>query len=113
MNTPSAGTTNSIFVMQLIDLALQQPRHLSPVLDTFIRALPRTYLAIHSDEDTSVCVAITGEAGGRWSILREEQAWKLYTGAPDSPTAEVFLDQDIAWRLFTRGASIRMWRRRK
>ena len=82
---------------------LKQPRYLSPVLEAFIRALPRTYQAIHADENTSVSVAITGEAGGCWSILREQQAWKLYTGVPDSPTAEVLVDQDIAWRLFTRG----------
>ena len=82
---------------------LKQPRYFSPVLETFIRALPRTYQAILSDENTSVSISISGEAGGRWSILRENRAWNLYTGAPDKPTAEVLVDQDIAWRLFTRG----------
>lgn len=82
---------------------LKQPKYLSPVLDAFIRALPRTYEAIHSDENTSVTVTITGDAGGRWSIVRESGVWTLYTGAPQAPTAEVIVDQDIAWRLFTRG----------
>jgi uncharacterized protein (TIGR03083 family) len=82
---------------------LKQPRYFSPVLDTFIRALPRTYQAIFSDENTSVTISITGEAGGRWSVLRENGEWNLYTGAPGRPTAEVIVDQDIAWRLFTRG----------
>lgn len=82
---------------------LKQPRYLSPVLDTFMRALPRTYQAIHSVENTAVSMTITGDAGGRWSILWENGAWKLYSGVPDKPTAEVVVDQDVAWRLFTRG----------
>jgi len=82
---------------------LKQPRYFSPVLDTFIRAFPRTYQAIHSDENTSVSVSITGDAGGRWSVVQEKGSWNLYTGTPDKPTAEIFVDQDIAWRLFTRG----------
>jgi uncharacterized protein (TIGR03083 family) len=82
---------------------LKQPKYFSPVLDAFIRALPRTYEATNSDENTSVSISITGDAGGRWSVLRENGVWNLYTGAPDKPTAEVFVGQDIAWRLFTRG----------
>ena len=82
---------------------LKQPKYFSPVLDAFIRALPRTYEATNSDENTSVSISITGDAGGRWSVLRENGVWNLYTGAPDKPTAEVLVDQDIAWRLFTRG----------
>ena len=82
---------------------LKQPKYFSPVLDAFIRALPRTYEATNSAENTSVSISITGDAGGRWSVLRENGVWNLYTGAPDKPTAEVFIDQDIAWRLFTRG----------
>ena len=82
---------------------LTQPKYFSPVLDAFIRALPRTYEATNSPENTSVSISITGNAGGRWSILREKGVWNLYTGTPDKPTAEVFVDQEIAWRLFTRG----------
>lgn len=82
---------------------LKQPKYFSPVLDAFIRALPRTYESTNSDENTSLSISITGDAGGRWSVLRENGEWNLYTGAPDKPTAEVFIGQDIAWRLFTRG----------
>ncbi len=82
---------------------LKQPTYFSPILDAFVRALPRTYQAVNSAENTSVTLSITGNAGGRWSILRERGGWNLYTGAPDRPGAEVIIDQDIAWRLFTRG----------
>jgi uncharacterized protein (TIGR03083 family) len=82
---------------------LKHPKYFSPVLDTFIRALPHTYAATDSIENASVCVSISGDAGGRWSILRQNGIWNLYTGAPDKPTAEISMDQEIAWRLFTRG----------
>ncbi len=82
---------------------LKQAKYLSPVLEAFMQALPRTYEGIEADEQTSMTVTIAGEAGGGWSILRENRAWKLYRGAPEKPTAEVIMDEDIAWRLFTRG----------
>ena len=84
---------------------LKQPRFFSPVLETFVRALPRTYRAILAAEATSVTLSITGESGNRWTILRENDGWNLVTGAPAAPNAEVIMDQDIAWRLFTRGIS--------
>ena len=76
---------------------------LHPVLDTFVRVLPHTYREVDAAEGTSVAFAVTGEAGGEWALAREGGAWKLYTGDPPSPAATVTLDQDAAWRLFTRG----------
>jgi uncharacterized protein (TIGR03083 family) len=84
---------------------LKQPKYFSPVLASFIRALPSTYHETIADENTSVTVSITGQSGGRWTILRENLSWKLYSGAPAEPTAEVILDQETAWRLLTRGIS--------
>lgn len=84
---------------------LKQPKYFSPVLESFIRALPRTYHETIADENTSVTVTITGQSGGRWSILRKDMDWNLYSGAPAEPNAEVIIDQEIAWRLFTRGIS--------
>lgn len=82
---------------------LKQPEYFHPVLAAFMQALPRTYQQTSADENTSVTVTIRGEAGGRWSILRKGVKWELYWGAPDEPDAEVILDQETAWRLFTRG----------
>jgi uncharacterized protein (TIGR03083 family) len=84
---------------------LKQPKYFSPVLESFAWALPRTYYETIADENTSVTLTITGQAGGRWSVLRNNMTWKLYSGAPSESIAEVIIDQDIAWRLFTRGIS--------
>ena len=79
---------------------------LFPVLDTFMRALPFTYRYVSASDGTAVTVTITNEAGGNWSLVREAGAWRLYSGAASAPTAQVTLDADTAWRLFTKGISI-------
>jgi uncharacterized protein (TIGR03083 family) len=82
---------------------LMQPRYLAPVLDTFVRALPHTYRKLDAPEQTLVALTISGESGGRWFLLREHGRWALYLELERLPQAEVILDQDAAWRLFTRG----------
>jgi uncharacterized protein (TIGR03083 family) len=84
---------------------LKQPRYLAPVLATFVRALPQAFQTAPAAEGTAVTLTITGEAGGQWSVLREEEAWRLYEGAAEQPVAEVVVAEDAAWRLFTRGLS--------
>jgi uncharacterized protein (TIGR03083 family) len=84
---------------------LKQPKYFSPVIEAFVWALPRTYHETQADENASATVTITGQSGGRWSVLRQGLDWNLFSGAPDTPNAEVIIDQDVAWRLFTRGIS--------
>ncbi|MBN2386853.1 MAG: maleylpyruvate isomerase family mycothiol-dependent enzyme [Anaerolineales bacterium] len=81
------------------------PRYLAPALAAFVRALPRAFEAVVAPQDTAVTLTITGKAGGRWSVVREQEGWTLYAGAPTHPAAEVILEADRAWRLFTRGLS--------
>jgi uncharacterized protein (TIGR03083 family) len=82
---------------------LKQPRYFAPVLAAFAWALPRAFRSTVAAENTSVTLTITGESGGRWSLLREGGEWRLYEGAPDQPDAKVMIEADMAWRLFTRG----------
>lgn len=42
------------------------------------------------------------DAGGTWSLKREEGRWELYEGAESDPDALITLDQDAAWELFTK-----------
>lgn len=76
-----------------------------PVLDTFIRALPYAYRTTEADNGTAIVVEISGEAGGAWTLYRQEERWMLYHGAAENANAHVTLDQDTAWRLFTKGIS--------
>ncbi len=48
-------------------------------------------------------LTVTGDAGGRWSVVRKDGKWILYVGRAEQPGAEVVIDQDAAWRLFCKG----------
>jgi uncharacterized protein (TIGR03083 family) len=82
--------------------ALYDPYFLAPVLDTFVRALPHNFRHTLASEGTEVRLEISGEAGGVWFLLRDEQ-WNLRLKSSTEPAAEVVLPQDMAWRLFTKG----------
>jgi uncharacterized protein (TIGR03083 family) len=82
---------------------LTEPKYMAPVLDAFVRALPHTYRGVDAQEGTLVALTVAGGSGGRWFILREGERWDLYIDVDREPVAEVILDEDTAWRLFTRG----------
>jgi hypothetical protein len=82
-----------------------------PVLDTFARSLPRAYAGIDAPESTHVRLVVKGEAGCAWSLVRvgdphaapNAQTWALMEDVRGPADATVTLDQDTAWRMFTRG----------
>jgi len=88
---------------------LTERKWLYPVLDTFLRGLPHAYRSVEAENGASITVQITGPAGGAWTLVREGRFanrpyWRLYAG--DSQAAcRVQIDQDLAWRLFTKGVS--------
>jgi len=75
---------------------------LHPVLDLFVRALPFAYRNTAAPAGTTIVVAIEGEAGGEWTLRRDEQRWGLYAGAAPEPAATVTMTDDAAWRLFAK-----------
>jgi uncharacterized protein (TIGR03083 family) len=87
---------------------LYDPYFLSPVLDTFVRALPHAFRHAVAPTGTVVRFEISGPAGGVWFLHREEQSslkqsWTLVLKPGTESAAEVILPQDTAWRLFTKG----------
>jgi uncharacterized protein (TIGR03083 family) len=82
---------------------LYDPYFLSPVLDTFVRALPYAFRNCQAPVGTTVRFEIAGEAGGTWFVHRGEEAWTLILDAKVEPVTNVVLPQDVAWRLFTKG----------
>ncbi|MGW8556393.1 SCP2 sterol-binding domain-containing protein [Streptomyces tubercidicus] len=79
------------------------PRPLSLVLDTFMRALPHTLREVAAPSGTQIQVRIDGPAGGVWTVTATGSRWSL--AEPDSarPAAAVRLDTETVWRLCTRG----------
>jgi hypothetical protein len=82
---------------------LKEAKFFAPVLDAFIRAWPHTYREVEAEEGALISLTISGEAGGRWFLLRQEQSWRLYLEVAQTPDAEVVIPQEVAWRLFTKG----------
>jgi uncharacterized protein (TIGR03083 family) len=78
---------------------------LYPVLDIFLRGLPHAYRALKALDGTSISVLITGPAGGAWALVREDSRWRLFSGSDPDSACRVQIDQDLAWRLFTKGAT--------
>ena len=77
-------------------------RFLYPVLDTFMRSLPRAYEAAEADAGTRISVLVEGEAGGRWTLRREADRWHLVTAVEQGTAACVRVPQDVAWKLLSR-----------
>ncbi|WP_432143689.1 maleylpyruvate isomerase family mycothiol-dependent enzyme [Streptomyces sp. bgisy084] len=79
------------------------PRFLSVVLDTFMRALPHTLREVTTPVGTQVQVRIDGSAGGVWTVTATGDGWSLAEPDTERPAAVVHLDAETAWRLCTRG----------
>jgi uncharacterized protein (TIGR03083 family) len=95
---------------QQIRQAVGQPgltdrRFFAPVLATFVHALPHTLRSVEAPERTRLRLHITGESGGLWLAARMSERWQLGQDDSAGVDATLTLDQDLAWRLFTRGIS--------
>jgi len=78
---------------------------LSPVLETFVRALPYTLRDTAADAGTQVQLTITGDAPMEWTATRDASGWHLGRGTAERPAALVEADGDTMWRLCTRNIS--------
>jgi uncharacterized protein (TIGR03083 family) len=81
-----------------------EPRALSVVLDTFLRALPHTLRDTAAPVGMRVEVTVPGPGGGTWTVTAGAKGWSLAEDPGGSPAAAtVELDTETAWRLCTRG----------
>jgi uncharacterized protein (TIGR03083 family) len=78
---------------------------LNPVLDVFMRALPHAYRDVNAEPGQGIVVSVTGPAGGDWTLRRGAESWELFHGQAEQPVAQITLDQDTAWKLFSKGLS--------
>jgi uncharacterized protein (TIGR03083 family) len=85
---------------------LTESRYLGPVLQAFVHALPRALHPVPAPEGTVARLVVSGEAGGRWVAVRDRDRWLLGQDMGQAAAATVTLDQDVAWRLWTRGITI-------
>jgi hypothetical protein len=74
-----------------------------PLIDTFMQALPYTYRNVNAESNTIIIVTVTSELGGQWILEIENGKWRIQKSVLRKPKAEIEIDPDTAWKLFTKG----------
>ena len=80
---------------------LKEQKFLSPVLDTFILALPRTFNKVEAENGTSIVISITGSVRKQWTLNINFGEWQLYEGSAEDYQVNVVIEDDVAWRIFS------------
>ena len=71
-----------------------------PLMDTYMRALPRTFR--HVLAPTGTVVEASVDDLGTWFIQKGTEVWELVASSETKPTATVQLKPDVAWKLFSK-----------
>lgn len=79
--------------------SLPDPRYLRAVLEISLRGLPHAFRDVRATAGEALALDVSGNAGGQWTLLREEDRWTLHAGAPASPTTRAQLSDTTAWKL--------------
>ena len=74
-----------------------------PFIDTFMRALPYTYRNTAAETGTTVQVTVSSDIGGNWFVVKNETAWMLTDEPTNEVAAQVIIDPQTAWKLFSKG----------
>ncbi len=78
---------------------------LYPVFDTFMLALPNALWEVAAPEGANVHVTVRGAAGCTWIVRKTAAGWEFGSDRGAEPFAALWIDQDDAWRLYTKGIS--------
>lgn len=74
-----------------------------PVIDTFFRALPRTFQNVDAPDGSVVKASISSESGGVWFLRRKDARWWLSKEELESDVvASVEIPLDVSWKLFSK-----------
>jgi uncharacterized protein (TIGR03083 family) len=82
---------------------LMEQKFLSPILDAFILALPRSFEDVRAENGTSLQITIKGNVKKDWVLLKEKSQWKLFEESQGTHQASIIMEDDLAWRVFTKG----------
>ena len=73
-----------------------------PFMNTLVEALPYTYRDVEAIEGTAVRLVISSEIGGSWTVEMIDNRWQLLKTHSGDADAEVIIDPDLAWKLFSK-----------
>ena len=78
-------------------------RSVRPVIAASMHSLPVAMAERAGDAHEVVVVRVPGNAGGTWSVVRQDQAWLLVEGAAQDARTTIEVTADDWWRLVTLG----------
>lgn len=84
---------------------LLEPELYHPFLEISMLALPFHYKLKTAEEGVTIKVIVVGDAGGSWTIVRKNNTWE-FKNAEGNAGTQVYIDQNIAWMLFSKGIDI-------
>lgn len=85
--------------------SLIAPTYFPTVLSILMRSVPPAYAGVDAAIDTCVRVTAAGDAGGIWTLSRNESGWRIESGDRERPQASVEMAQRDVWLLFTKKLS--------
>lgn len=94
--------TQQIFEATVRTSTIMTKRLAYPCFDIFMRALPFTFHDVPAPLGSAVTMEVTGEAGGQWHVVRNENQWVQTTENIQMPRATVTMDQDTFWKVATK-----------
>ena len=78
---------------------LLTPEWMEPLLDISVRAFPVAFADTSAALGTVCTFEVHGVTSGAWSVIRDQEAWRVVRGRPQSPSVTVRVPADDAWRL--------------
>ena len=76
-----------------------------PLMDTLVYGLPHTYRNVAADDGTVIQLTITTAIGGDWYLIKTTDKWQLSKNSNDVVAAQIFIEPDTGWKLFSKGIS--------
>ncbi|SDL25391.1 TIGR03083 family protein [Catalinimonas alkaloidigena] len=83
------------------DDALLREELYTPLLETFMRALPHHYRNVAAPAGTVLQFSVEGIAPAWW-LRKASEGWVLMDRVETSPQSRVLLPRGLAWRIFTK-----------
>jgi hypothetical protein len=80
---------------------IMERRFFYPLIQTFMMALPYTYLNTPAEDGASIIVRVTGDTGGEWIITKVRSGWVFSRDAGKVVTT-IELGPETSWKLFTK-----------
>lgn len=82
---------------------LVQKKWLSPLISTLIRGVPPVYNKYVPDVNNEIIeIYISGVINESWLLAVDNDNWQLFKADHETPDTIIEIDDDTAWRLFTK-----------